>query len=41
VNDQSVDENTASNPPPAPTTLTFTDNNPTVGQGFYRIVVDP
>lgn len=39
--DQSVGENTASNPAPPPTVLTFIDANPTGGKGFYRIVVDP
>ncbi len=39
--DQSVAENTASNPAPPPTVLTFTDTDPSAGQGFYRIVVDP
>lgn len=41
VSDQSVAENTASNPPPGPTTLTFIDNNQSAAQGFYRVAVDP
>ena len=36
-----VPENTATNPPPAPTLLTFTDNNQSAGKGYYRVVVDP